>query len=239
MSIYYYSRKSIEDFDITKGLKIMGVEDKILTDEELKDQNKEELYKDCITFESETPLLGYPILEDGTLRSATRIELVNMGIQTLEDGEYIEGEEIKKAKKPNYYAVWNKEINKWETDVKALEDGYILNENQEIDFISAPSDLIKPVWDKENFKWIEGASEIEKVLFKADRYKMLDTPLNFEEMEEAGVLEDYKKFMKECKAYLQQKKVMTLGDTEPEIYIPEPSLNLESFFNNFRNIFNF
>lgn len=90
---YYYNKE-----EILKGkLFLIGIEDKKLTIEELKKENKLEFYKDAVIYEGETYFTGYPIYieESNTIRQATRIELINLGLNKLNEGEYIENGEIK------------------------------------------------------------------------------------------------------------------------------------------------
>lgn len=66
---------------------------------------------------SET-LLNNPIvdLKTGKLREMTEIEKVKSGKTILQDGSYLEGEEIKTIAKPNEWSVWDKNSNTWKVD---------------------------------------------------------------------------------------------------------------------------
>ena len=66
---------------------------------------------------SET-LLNNPIvdLKTGKLREMTEIEKVKSGKTILQDGSYLEGEEIKTVTKPNEWSVWDKNSNTWKVD---------------------------------------------------------------------------------------------------------------------------
>lgn len=68
-------------------------------------------------------------------------------------------------------------------------------------------------------------NEVEKEL---NKYLKLNTPLDFEDMEVAGVLGDYKTYIKEAKTYLKRSKegISLLAE------IPKPSEKLEEYFNN-------
>lgn len=70
---------------------------------------------------SET-LLNNPIvdLKTGKLREMTEIEKVKSGKTILQDGSYLEGEEIKTVTKPNEWSVWDKNSNTWKVDEDLL-----------------------------------------------------------------------------------------------------------------------
>lgn len=70
---------------------------------------------------SET-LLNNPVLDKKTeeLREMTEIEKVKSGKTILQDGSYLEGEEIKTVTKPNEWSVWDKNSNTWKVDKDLL-----------------------------------------------------------------------------------------------------------------------
>ena len=74
---------------------------------------------DSKTMAFATSLLLNPILDEitGELREMKRVELVLAGKEDLQDGEYIEDEEIKYKEKPNEYSKWNKETGIWEENI--------------------------------------------------------------------------------------------------------------------------
>lgn len=203
MSVYYIKNESIDNFSENKRLEYMGIEDKVLTAEEMKEQFKEELYKDTTIFISDSIFIGYPIRDNGTIRPATRIELVKMGLQQLEDGEYISDDEIIKVESPSWQYLWNAEQKKWIPDENKLNSG---------DFIEG--DIIKhtsydeslgyfiPVWNKEENVWEESATDEEK---KAEYKRMIDTF-------KAEILKqgfNYKGHQQKCR----EKDVALLGNT--------------------------
>lgn len=72
-------------------------------------------------------------------------------------------------------------------------------------------------------------NDTEKVKAELNNYLKLNTPLDFEEMEIVGVLEDYRTYVKEAKIYLSENKVMLMANTIQEI-IPEPSQQLQRYY---------
>ena len=132
MSVYYITNDSIDNFNITYKLKCVGIENKILTEEELKQQNKVELYKDTTTYENDNPFIGYPIRQDNTIRPAIRVELIKLDLIKLEEGEYLEGDEIiyiKYDESLGYFRPsWNKETHKW-IESAGLEEQNIIYKN--------------------------------------------------------------------------------------------------------------
>lgn len=72
-------------------------------------------------------------------------------------------------------------------------------------------------------------NDAEKVKAELNNYLKLNTPLDFEEMEVAGVLEDYRTYVKEAKIYLSENKIVLMANTIQEI-IPEPSLKLQQYY---------
>lgn len=72
-------------------------------------------------------------------------------------------------------------------------------------------------------------NDAQKVKAELNNYLKLNTPLDFEEMEIVGVLEDYKTYVKEAKVYLNENKIVLMASTIQEI-IPEPSLKLQQYY---------
>lgn len=165
MNVYYYKLENLKDFaGHNFNMGCVGVEDHKLTDEEMLEQNKVELYKNTFAHESESYFVGYPIFneKEGTLRPATRVELVEMGYQKLEDGEYLENREIKYKNRPNMYAEWNKEKCEWETNPNNLNEGETLDSEQNVIYVEPDNEhLAVPKWDKERKRWVEGGNSEE------------------------------------------------------------------------------
>ena len=226
--VFYYKLAEIQNYSPNRALTVIGIEEKILNEQELQEQGKVELYKDCITYEGDMPFLAYPILEEGTIRPATRVELINFGLQSLNEGEYIQDNEIIQIPRPNQYAVWNEEQHIWTTDVNILPEGYILKETGELEYIPITEPFIRPVWDKENGVWKEGATEYEKLYDSYSQYLVLNNPRDFKKMEVAGVLEDYNTYLDEC-----EKTFETYSETisEKSSPFPQPSEKLKNYFN--------
>ena len=223
MIVFYYDKKQAE-----QGILFcLGQENKILTQEEIKKQGKSELYKNVVTYTGETVLVGYPIVEGDTVRNATDKELIDKGIITLREGEILEGDNIKKIPQPSWQYKW--ESPNWIIDESKLQSGEII-ENGKIKYIAPPDNLIVPKWISPN--WVEGATDLEKVQYKFNQYEVLNNPADWEEMELAGVLEDWKTFRKENKTYLQRAK----QGFAALIDIPIPSEKLKEYFNNNANI---
>ena len=63
-------------------------------------------------------LLNNPTVDskNNKLREMTEIEKVKNGKIILQDGSYLEGEEIKTVTKPNEWSVWDKNSNTWKAD---------------------------------------------------------------------------------------------------------------------------
>lgn len=188
-SYFYYTKESIENFKIKRQLALMGQEDKILSAEEMEKQGKTELYKDCIAYESDIVFVGYPILENGKLRQATLVELVDLGEQSLLAGEIINREEgtVEKIKQPTWQYKWDFELLKWLPDETLLNDGQYIEGEKIID---VPYDenlgYLIPVWDKETHAWEEQATEEEKTahykyLINSYKAKILEQGYNYNE----------------------------------------------------------
>lgn len=162
---FYYTKESIKNFKNKRQLFLMGIENKMLTEEEKIKENKVELYKDCIPYQSQFGFVGYPILEGNILRSATIVELIDIGEQTLLEGEILNREKgvIEKIEKPSHKYKWDYNLLKWTPDENLLEEGEYI-ENNEI--ISVPYDnnlgFLAKRFDKINHIWIETATEEER-----------------------------------------------------------------------------
>lgn len=180
ITVYYYLKSGIDQGKLNC---VIGQEDHVLTPEELeKDPVKKELYKDTLIWEGVDPLMaGYPLPDEnkpGYVRLATRVELVNMGLDTLHKGEIIENGEIKNIPAPNRFAEWK--VDKWVTNFDTLEDGWkILNrETQSIEYIQSPN--MKAKWDKVNQEWktnVEDLTEGEK-LTPDQKIEIVERPMD-------------------------------------------------------------
>ena len=92
------------------------------TEEELRLQ-----YKDVGKIYISNDYLGETaVIENDTARAKTEAEKVADGERILQDGEYIDGTEIKYKEKPNNFHFWDKNTNEWvydqELEISSLED---------------------------------------------------------------------------------------------------------------------
>lgn len=243
-SVFYYTKESIKNFKELRHLQLVGQEDKILTEEEKEEQGKLNLYKDCAIFVGEIGVIGYPILEEDTVRSATLIELIDLGEQQLLEGEILNREAgtIDKVPQPSWQYKWDFELLKWLPDETKLHDGQYV-EGEEIKEIFKPEDMLNPMWNKELHQWKEQATENEINLHTAkEQYKeyiILDTPLNFEKMEEQGILVEYKTMMSELESIIETLTIDLYSQKIriSEVILPKPSKNLIDFKNKFNKLF--
>lgn len=102
-----------------------------------KDGNRLEQYhqiseKEAKTIHGEDAILSEvdcgknAVVENGVVRAKTRLEKILSGEEELQDGEYIENEEIVVVVKPSNYHYWNSETNEWihdkELEINSLEE---------------------------------------------------------------------------------------------------------------------
>lgn len=168
-TVYYYAKAGILAGIINC---VVGQEDHILSEEELNnDPYKKELYKDTLLFIGTTPLMaGYPLedkLKPGYVRLATRVELINMGKDKLNEGEKIVGDEVVEVPKPNEFAKWDAVGFVWTTDFESLTDGWKIvdRDTQKLEYISSPNYHAK--WDKVAGEWKTDTADLldgEKLL---------------------------------------------------------------------------
>lgn len=166
ITVYYYAKAGI---NLGKLNCVVGQEDHVLTPEELEqDSYKKELYKDTLLWEGAEPLMaGYPLEDEnkpGYIRLATRVELVNMGLDKLNPGEIIKNGVIVTIEKPNDFAEWK--INQWVTDFDHIPDGYKVEDidKQLLSYIAQPNSYAK--WDKMSQSWktnVEDLGDGEKL----------------------------------------------------------------------------
>lgn len=182
IAVYYYMKSGILEGKLNC---VVGQETHVLTEEELeKDPARKELYKDTLIWEGETPLMaGYPLPDEnkpGYIRLATRKELIDMGLDSLKDGEIIQGDEIFTVDQPNEFAEWNKELGKWETNFEELPDGWKIvdRELQKLEFIESPNYHAK--WNKETQEWETNKEDLldgEKLL-EDGRIENVERPID-------------------------------------------------------------
>lgn len=84
------------------------------TEEELREQYKSENK----IFISDIDLGEKAIIEDGNIRSMTRLDRINGKLEELLDGEYIKDNEIIIVEKPNNFHFWDSNKNEWVYDQK-------------------------------------------------------------------------------------------------------------------------
>lgn len=225
MIVFYYDKEKAE-----QGILFcLGQENKVLTQEEIKEQGKEKLYENAVTYTGDTILIGHPIVEGDTIRVATDKELIELGIKGLEEGEILEGDNIKTVDRPQPYPeAYEWQNTAWVLNQDLLPDGVYHDGNKFVE-VPIPDNYIKYHWERPN--WIDDTQDIDRVEKQYAEYLVLNNPLDWVKMEEQGVLEDYKTFMKENEAYLERdsKEIITLSN------IPQPSEKLTSFFSKIKN----
>lgn len=154
----------------------------------LTEEEKKELKENYVVYTSDSFFSGYPIIEgEHLLRQATLVELVDMGKYKLADGEVLNRETglIEKIERPSYQYIWDN--NKWIADKDSLYDGQYI-ENNKIITVEYNKELgyQKPIWDKEQKKWIDGITKLELINIRKDKileYKKVK--------EEVTVLEEF------------------------------------------------
>ncbi len=82
------------------------------TIEEIEEQEKQKIYT------SNDYLGENAIVENDQIRAETRLDRILKGAEELQEGEYIEGKEIKYKEKPNNFHFWDTNLNKWVYDQK-------------------------------------------------------------------------------------------------------------------------
>ena len=188
-SVFYYTKESIKNFKELRHLQLVGQEDKILTEEEKEEQGKLNLYKDCAIFIGEIGVIGYPILEEDRVRSATLIELIDLGEQQLLEGEILNREAgtIDKVPQPSWQYKWDFELLKWLPDESTIQDGQYIEGEKIIDVPYDDSlEYLIPAWDNLTHAWKEGATEEQKTehykyLINSYKAKILEQGFNYNE----------------------------------------------------------
>ena len=107
------------------------------TDEQIKEQYKETV------FISEIELGVKAKVENDIIRAYTRLDKINDGLESLQEGEYIKDNEIRYIEKPSNFHVWNNKTNTWNYDkqleIKSLNEeladleGALLSKYDELD----------------------------------------------------------------------------------------------------------
>ena len=114
-----------------------------------------------------------PVIDGNELREMKRIELVLAGKDSLQDGEYIEDEEIITVEKPNDFHFWDNKQNEWVYDQK-LEKSLLEEEigNLEGELSGLYDELDKAVARKLKMREKQLNEEIEKLNEKIEnKYK--------------------------------------------------------------------
>lgn len=112
---------------------------------------------EVVSFTGEQPFFGYPILENDTIRQATKYELYLKNIYKLKKNEYIKDNQILE------YSTEELKINK----IIPLASGEYIQDNKLIK--TEPSDnFLLPTWNIEKRIWEEGTSE-EGLIKEQDR----------------------------------------------------------------------
>lgn len=101
-----------------------------------------------------------PVMNGDVVRPANPRELVELGFIALDDGAYIEGDNIVKVDSPSWQYMWNKDEKKWIPNPEMLRDGEYI-EGEEIKSVVMPIDLVVPKWNKELKIWEERATQKE------------------------------------------------------------------------------
>lgn len=147
----------------------------------------------------------------------------------IEEQETVrEATDFEKYKRKQYELKENEVVLETKKEIVTIEDGQYVNENEEVITIPRLEEVIKQEWDKENHVWIDNTTDLDILEDTYHKYKALNTPLDFIDMEAEGVLTDYKTYMKEARVYLKRTRagISLLAE------IPKPSEKLEEYFNN-------
>lgn len=97
--------------------------------------------------------MKHPIVRNGKIEEKTLEELIKEGIVFLNDGEFLENNEIKKIEKPNSYSVWDKDSNVW-TEDKAEKLKYLkeLRYQKQQEFVKYKKELEEKEEEKTEFE---------------------------------------------------------------------------------------
>mgnify|MGYP000020933630 FL=1 len=97
--------------------------------------------------------IKYPIVRNGKIEEKTLEELIKEGIIILQDGEYLENNEIKKIERPNSYSIWDKDSSTWAED-KAEKLKYLkeLRYQKQQEYIKYKKELEEKEEEKSEFE---------------------------------------------------------------------------------------
>ena len=145
-----------------------------ITNEEEFIENPKRFYPDYLEeYYYSFQKLVNPVIDGNELREMKRVELVLAGKENLQDGEYIEDEEIITVEKPNDFHFWNNKKNEWVYDQK-LEKSSLEEEigNLEGELSGLYDELDKAVARKLKMREKQLNEEIEKLNEKIEnKYK--------------------------------------------------------------------
>ena len=145
-----------------------------ITNEEEFIENPKRFYPDYLEeYYYSFQKLVNPVIDGNELREMKRVELVLAGKENLQDGEYIEDEEIITVEKPNNFHFWNNKQNEWVYDQK-LEKSSLEEEigNLEGELSGLYDELDKAVARKLKMREKKLNEEIEKLNEKIEnKYK--------------------------------------------------------------------
>lgn len=175
-----------------------------------------------------------PVLDGDIVRPANERELVEFGVIELQDGEYIEGDNIVEIPSPSWQHKWDKEHNKWIPNQDALRDGEYI-EGEKIIIVECPEELIVPIWDKVAHTWQEGATDLDRVMAQYNEYSSMDTPSTLKEMQtqDPALATELVDMLIELRGMIYSLQTPTKSRGFSQLYIPTPSQNLINFKNKF------
>ena len=141
-----------------------------------------------VIYEGDKPFEGIPYIDGKQLRNPNRLELIELGKEELQPGEYIVNGMLKKIESPGFRYSWTGTI--WILDPEKLLDGEYI-ENSEVKYIPCLEDFKKPKWNSRLRKWEESYGDLETLESLYKEYIKLNTPLHFEKMREQNLLTEY------------------------------------------------
>ena len=93
------------------------------------------------------------ILDAGNVREMNDKELIESGLKKLEDGQYLDSEEIKTVEKPNSYSKWDKDSHTWIGDkVEKLQYFKDLRYTKQQEYIKYKKELEEKEDEKAEFE---------------------------------------------------------------------------------------
>lgn len=206
---YYYNREKLE-----QGRLLCVYQSRHeLTELEIREINKGQnnLLYGTIVYEGELPFDGYPIIENGVLRKAYDSELVEMGYIKIEEGQYLDGNNLVTVPKPNWQYKWDIHTRQWVADDTKLLMGQYIDNNSIIEIEYDESlGYISPKWDKDLKQWIEGATELEKVEYNLKEVEKLNNHIDCEDMKTLGLYDEFVEYRKQLRLYTMKQQVALL-----------------------------